>query len=430
MPRFEPFPGLRYDTARVALDDVLAPPYDVVGPAEREALAARSPYNAVHVELPEPEDGLDRYQAARRRLDGWLASGVIVPDPEPAFYVYKMGFRDDDGAPRQTAGVIGALGLAPPGDGGVLPHERTMSRPRGDRLDLMRAARANLSPIWGLSTNSGLSALCDVGGPPLARGTDDDGVHHRVWRVTEPGLVAAISDTVAAVPVLLADGHHRYETALAWQEEVRSATGGRPGDHDLVMAWIVELAADQVSVGPIHRILSGLPAGFDPVAALSARFVLTDAGPLGGDVSQRMAAAGTFAVVAGGRVWFGPSEPWRGDAGDRWSGGGRGDGEAGGEAPAREAGGEAAAGLPDAAVLDEVTATWPAHSTEYTHVAPDVVAKVEKGEADVGLLLRAATVRQIAATARSGRRLPPKATFFRPKPRTGVVFRRLSDPVG
>jgi uncharacterized protein (DUF1015 family) len=401
VPRFEPFPGVRYDPARVALDDVVAPPYDVIGPEEREILGERSPYNVVHVDLAHDEGGRSRYETARCRFDEWIDAGVLAVEPEPCFYVYRMGFHDDDGVARQTTGVVGALELAVPGEGGILPHERTMSRPKGDRLELLRACRANLSPIWGLSLAADLSALCEVSGPPLARCTDDDGVHHRLWRLARPAAVAAVAETVASAPVVIADGHHRYETALAWQQEVRAATGGRSGDHDLVLAYVVELAADQLSVGPIHRMVSGLPADFDPVAALAAAVELRDAGPPGPDLEGRMAAAGAFAVVTAEGAWLGTAGPTAATTG---------------------------AGEPDAALLDGILATWPPHTIEYTHRTDEVVAAVEKGDAGLGLVLRPATVEQISHTAHAGRRMPPKTTFFRPKPRTGMVFRRLAEP--
>ncbi|MGI9023285.1 MAG: DUF1015 family protein, partial [Acidimicrobiales bacterium] len=342
MPRFEPFAGVRYDTDRVSLDEVAAPPYDVIDAAEREKLGSRSPWNVVHVDLAQPSDGRDRYETASCRLHEWLEEGVLATDPEPAFYVYKMGYRDDDGTVRQTSGLIGALELTPPGQGGVLPHEQTMSRPKDDRLNLLRACRANVSPIWCLSLAEGLSALCDVAGPPLARCTDEEGVHHRLWRVTQPAVLAAVADTVASAPVVIADGHHRYETSLAWQQEVRAANGDAPGDHDLVLAYVVELADDQLSVGPIHRAHSALPEGFDAGEALAGHFDLTDAGPPGPDLRARMASTGALGLVEGGRAWL--ARPATGT-----------DGADGSE--------------PDAVLLARAQADWPPHDTEHLHRA-------------------------------------------------------------
>ncbi|HWC09776.1 MAG TPA: DUF1015 domain-containing protein [Acidimicrobiales bacterium] len=401
MPRFEPFPAVRYDTGRVPLDAVVAPPYDVIGAEDRERLAARSPHNVVHVDLPRAEAGGDPYAAAGARFAAWLRDGILAVDDEPGFYVYRMGWRDELGRAGQTTGVVGAVELAPPGAQGVLPHERTMGKPKDDRLNLMRATRANLSPIWGLSLAPGLSALCEeVSGPPVARHTDDEGVHHRLWPLRQPALVAAVTETVAQAPVVIADGHHRYETALAYREERRAATAGAPGDHDLVLAYLVELTGDQISIGPIHRLVSGLPPDFDPVVSLTGDFeVVDDRGPPGLGLLDRMVAEEALGLVTPAGTWLLRPRPELG--------GGRNGSE------------------PDAGLLERSLAAWPPHETTYPHRAGDVVAAVAAGSASVGLLLRPATVEQIAAAARAGRRMPQKTTFFRPKLRTGLVFRQL-----
>ena len=402
MPRFEPFAGVRYDPTRVDLDDVIAPPYDVVGPDERARLEARSPWNVVRIDLSEPDGDRDRYENACHHFHEWLDAGVLVADEEPSFYVYRMGFHDEQDRPRQTAGVIGALELSVPGEGDVLPHERTMSKPKDDRLNLMRACRANLSPVWGLSLASGLSSLCELPGPPVGRGTDEEGVHHRLWRISQPGVVEAIASAVASAPVVIADGHHRYETALAYRDEQRAA-GSDAGPQDLLMSYIVELADEQLTVRPIHRLVSGLPPELDLVEALSPFFDPFEAGPVSGAVSlpARMADTGSLAMVWRAQTWLLRPHP------DAFT-------EAGGE------GGLDSSRL--AAALDAL----PDHDVAYQHGVDAVVAAVEKGNAQAGFLLRPATVAQIAAAARAGRRMPPKTTFFYPKPRTGMVFRRLS----
>ena len=397
MPRFEPFAGIRYDTDGVSLDDVLAPPYDVISPADLERLEARSPHNAVRLELPRDEATRDRYAAAQCRLDEWLAAGILVVDDEPSFYVYRMGFHDEAGRPRQTAGVIGALELSVPGEGDVLPHERTMSKPKDDRLSLLRACRANLSPVWGLSLAEGLSQLCELPGPPTARGTDEDGVHHRLWRITQPGVLSAIADAVCAAPVVIADGHHRYETALHYRDERRHDRGpSASADEDLLMAYVVELSDEQLTVRPIHRLLSGLPDGFDLLDALSASFEAFDAAVAPAGIATRMEDAGTLALVQNGRSWLlrprGDVNPEEGDA-DR---------------------------------LDAALATLPPHEVVYQHGIENTLALLEKGDAQAAVLLRATTVGQIAAAARARRRMPAKSTFFYPKPRTGLVFRRFA----
>ncbi|MDQ4133352.1 MAG: DUF1015 domain-containing protein [Actinomycetota bacterium] len=394
MPRFEPFPAVRYDPSRVALDDVIAPPYDVIDAAGEAELAARSPYNAVHVELTSGPGGVNRYHEAHCRFEEWMAEGVLRQDAEPAFYIYRMGYQGSDGALRQTTGVLGALELSPFGSGGVLPHERTMPKAKDDRLQLLRACRVNMSPIWALSLASGLSDLCQPAGPPQARATAADGVHHRVWTVTQSGLMETIQATVASAPAMIADGHHRYETALAYRDE-RRAAGDGAGDHDFVLTYMVELADDQLSVGPIHRVIAGLDDGFDPLTGLASEFELIEQVAPGPDVAERAAATGAVALVTATGAWL--LRPTDGTTGDE----------------------------PDSVRLDRALAEWPSHRIGFEHSPATVLGAVAAGDAQIGVLLRPATVAQIAAAARAGHRLPEKTTFFWPKPATGLTFRRV-----
>ncbi|MEA2704139.1 MAG: hypothetical protein QOD63_2084 [Actinomycetota bacterium] len=398
MATFLPFAGVRYDLDRVDLVDVVAPPYDVIDAAARARLEARSPYNAVRVELADDRDGEQRYEAIRRRLDGWMAEGILRRDPEPGFYVYRMGWHDDQGRALQTTGVLGALEVSTPALGQVLPHERTMGKPKDDRLSLLRATRTNLSAVWGLSLANGLSDLLDVSGPPLARCTDEDGVHHRLWHVTQPATLAAITDAVGSAPVMIADGHHRYETALAYADERAAASGGARGDFDLLLAFVVELSDEQLEIRPIHRLLRGLPEGFDLAGGLAPYFDVVDAGglPVGSRLIERMAGDGGLGLLEADRAWL--LMPRNGSATD-----------------------------PDSARLDAALATLPSHELGFHHAPAAVVEMVRSGDAQAGVLLRPVPVDQIAATARAGRRMPEKTTFFAPKPRTGLVFRRLDD---
>ena len=402
MPRFEPFAGVRYDLDRVDLEDVVAPPYDVIGPEEQAALESRSPFNVVHIDLARDENGRDRYTAAGCRFDEWLTDGILRTDPEPGFYAYRMGYHDLDGNNRQIVGVLGALEVSAPGEGDVLPHEETQHKIRDDRLRLLRACRADLSPVWGLSMAEGLSELATgAPGAPVARCTDEEGVHHRLWRLTQPAVVEALAETVASAPVVIADGHHRYATALAHRDEVRAARGSGRGDEDLLLALVCELTDGQASVRPIHRVISGLPDDFDLVAALEPFFEPIAADGPATSLPERMAEAGGLGLVSG------PDRAWL---------------------LVPRTGADASAGdpPPDAVVLDEALAGLPAHTLAFDHSIDSVCGSVASGQASAGVLLRPVDVRQIADTARAGRRMPTKTTFFHPKPRTGMVFRRLS----
>ncbi len=397
VPRLFPFAGTRYRADGADLDAVVAPPYDVVSPQERDALVARSELNAARLEIPAEEGGRDRYQVAATLWEQWQRDGVLAPDGEDSFYVYRMGFRDRHGRPRQTSGVIGALELSPPGQG-ILPHEHTTPKDKTDRLELLRACRANLSPIWVLSPAPGLSDLLEPTGPPVARATDDQGAHHRLWQLSRPATLAAIAEVVSEAPVLVADGHHRYETALAYQQERRAATGGAPGAYDAVMAYVVELAEEQLSVGPIHRVLSGLDRGFDVVGALSAHFEVSSDGPADPGLADRMDRAGALGLVTAQGAWL--LRP-------------------------REETVAAARHSVDSSLLGVALDSLPPHSMEYEHGRERVLAAVASGRAQAGVLLRPATVAQIAEVARGGERMPPKTTFFEPKVRTGMVFRAV-----
>ncbi|HEX6236481.1 MAG TPA: DUF1015 domain-containing protein, partial [Acidimicrobiales bacterium] len=270
MARFQPFAGIRYDLTRVRLDEVVSPPYDVIDDRQRAALVARSPHNAVRLDLPVDEAGEGRYAVASRLLHEWQRDGILSTDPAPAFTVYRMSYEDDAGAPRHTTGVIGALELTPPGRD-ILPHEHTTPKARSDRLDLLRSCRANLSAIWGLSLAKGLTDLLPVDTRPTAEAVDDGGVRHSVWIVTDPRRCDAIAAAVAAQPVVIADGHHRYETSLTYREE-RDAAEGDAGPAAATMAYVVELVDEELTVRAIHRLLDGLPDGYDLVDALAPWF--------------------------------------------------------------------------------------------------------------------------------------------------------------
>ena len=304
-----------------------------------------------------------------------------------------MLFEDENGRFQRTHGVIGALGLPPrgadPGAVGVLPHERTMKTAKSDRLSLLRATRANLDPIWVLSLTEGLSKLLVPHHLPLiAYCEDGEGVTHRLFPLTAPQDIAAVSEAVAAAPVVLADGHHRFETACAYRDERVAAGIDDPGA-ERIMAFTAELADDELSVRPIHRLLLGLD-GIHVRAALAGAFTVLDAGA---NTPERVVEL---------------------------------------RARMRD---EDALGLVDRSGLDVDTVRFdasvrpalPDATVTFRSDAAAVAALVEKGAADAAVLLRPVTVAQIRAAAFAGVRMPEKTTFFSPKPRTGMVFRSLDE---
>ena len=402
MPEFSPFRSLRYEPARFSPADVTAPPYDVLSADDRTALVAKNPHNAVLIDLPVPEDGPDRYAAAGHRLQGWTSEGILVLDPAPEFTAYRMTTTDDVGRTVATLGVLGALTLSRPDEGEILPHEHTTPKAKSDRLDLLRGTRSNLSAIWGLSLAHDLSDLIDVDGPPFQSWSDEDGTLHETWRISDPAQLQAISEAVGSQPLVIADGHHRYETSLAYRDERRAADGSG-GEADATLCYVVELSDEQLTVRPIHRLVHGF-ADLDLAEALSA---------LPG--SARVGAA-TADEVADGRVLLAMDE-------------------LGAVAVVGKAGDAVLVTLdpsayPDADDLDSarlaqaLTAIGP-HELTYQHGTDRAQAAAADGTADWAVLIRPVTVGAIEDNAHSGKRMPPKSTFFYPKPRTGIVFRPL-----
>ena len=395
MATFQPFPGIRYALDAVDLARVISPPYDVIDATQRAELAARDPHNAVLIDLPADEGERSRYDVARDLLAGWQAEGVLVTDGAPAFTVHRMSYVDDAGVPQHTTGVIGALELSPPGTD-ILPHEHTTPKAKSDRLDMLRHCRANTSAIWGLSLAKGLTDLLPVDTEPTAVVDAGDDVVHTLWVVADPDLCTAIAEAVGAHPVVIADGHHRYETSLAYRAE-REAADGDAGAAVATLAYVVELVEDELTVRAIHRLVDGLPEGLDLVAALEPWFEPIGAPPTGVPVTQAMRDAGALcAVTPEGDVLLRPRPDALADTRDL-----------------------------DSARLDVALADLPDHTLRFQHGVDNVRAAVADGDAQLGVLLRPATVAQIEDTAHGGERMPPKTTFFHPKPPTGLVFRPL-----
>ncbi|HTV12623.1 MAG TPA: DUF1015 domain-containing protein [Acidimicrobiales bacterium] len=385
MPRLLPFRGLRPDPSIVGpLGGFVCPPYDVITEEQRLALLARSPYNYVRIELP-AED----YSLAARLLAQWRAMGALNQDALPALYGYRMSFTTPAGARRETVGVLGALVLEPPGQG-ILPHEQTTPKAKSDRLELIRSVRANTSPIWCLSTVPGLAAALEEGrGGAVA--TDDDGTTHELWPIAAPGAHKAVQDIVGRAPLVVADGHHRYETALAYQAEHPPGAEGPSA----VLALVVELSGEHLEVLAIHRLVSGLPPTADVVAAFESGFELVPTHAEGPQLLDAMASRGAIGVLTAQRTWL--AHPLQ-----RWPG------------PGPEL---------DSSRVDAALERLPGHRLTYEHDMEAAASAVRQGLAEAAIFCRPATTGQIAATARGGARMPPKTTFFWPKPRSGMLLR-------
>jgi uncharacterized protein (DUF1015 family) len=439
VPEIRPFRALRY-TAEAAPDlaRVVAPPYDVVGPEERRRLIERDPRNVIQIELPVEEQGDqpdDRYRRTARTVAEWRSTGVLHKDPRPAFYVYEQVYRvPGTNVERTQRGFFARLRLEPFGPGsGVLPHERTLSGPKEDRYKLLRATGVNISPVVGLHADpSGRTAAilaAVTATPPVSDVTDDDGVRHRLWLLPADdradGPVAELSSIVASTTVTIADGHHRYETALRYRDERRmSRSCEEDPPFDYLLMLLLETTSGSLTVLPTHRVIRNLaPDGVAKVQAGLASLFDVEAGVSADELRASFGAAG---LAAGGAGRFG-----------LWSRSGRGRLTARREAFADllRTGGAALRGLDVsllAATLDRLAGIDPAalaggERVAYTKSAGEAIDWVngEVDGADLAFLLEPTPVADIMAVAADGDVMPQKSTYFYPKALTGLVINPL-----
>jgi uncharacterized protein (DUF1015 family) len=393
--RFLPFPVVHY-APDVDLGAVIAPPYDVLSEADLDALEARSPHNIVHVDVPRERDGEGRYDAAGERFRGWLADGVLVCDDEPSFVLYRMSFTDAAGRDRSIVGVLGGVEVEEYGEGGVLPHERITPKASTDRLDLTRATRANMSPVWALSLAPGLTALLQAPGEPIGELTVD-GVTHRIERVTDAGRIEAISEAVGSDDVLIADGHHRYGVAQRYRTEIREVTGRTDTPAEETLLFVSELVADQLSVEAIHRVYRRIEREA-LVATLETAFDTEPCGPVTSAALAEMDERGALCLVFpdGEGMWLTPKDDAFGGV-------------------------RALDGVWLEHVLDDTAA-----EVTYQHGVVELHALMASDPTvTAAVLIRPVSVPEIERTAREGVVMPPKSTFFTPKLRTGLVIRPL-----
>jgi uncharacterized protein (DUF1015 family) len=429
--RVSPFRAVRY--ARPAGSDITAltaPPYDVIEPGLRDELATRDPHNVVALELPEgpldPKAPGNRYATGGRRWRDWLSGGVLAFDDGPRVYVLEQRYRHD-GHEMARRGFVAAIGLEPFSAGVVLPHERTLPKVLDDRLNLTRATAANLSQVFGLFADREhvTDALIDraMASPPLALATDDDSVTSTVWALTDAVDQAALAAFLADEPIFIADGHHRYTTALAYRDERRAAEGTPPARaparaYDSVMTALVNMDDPGLVVYPTHRIVDA-PGPFDPAAfldALAQRFELTDLTP--GDPSGTPAAADRPGFIVRTRDGATKLARLRTDVD---------------HSAAFPAGSSAPWRALDVAVLQELVLS---PLLEVHPDRPETLARLSfakeahaaleaAADHDVAFVLKPTRMEQVAAVALAGETMPQKSTYFYPKLQSGLLFKSL-----
>lgn len=433
MPDVQPFQAWRYDLSRVgALSDVVAPPYDVVDPDLQEALYRRHPANVIRLELnrAEPSDASpqDRYLRAARLLRDWQREGILIQDPHPALYVYHQTFTLD-GQTFTRRGVLARVRLEPFGTGRIFPHEETMSGPKEDRLHLLRATGMNLSPIFGLYPDPECSVqqLLDdaVRRQPPLEAVDHLGVVSRFWPLRDLHRIADVQRLLYPRPVFIADGHHRYETALRYREELRQA--GQLADDNapanFVLMMLVGMSDPGLRILPTHRLVSDLPelSGEALRALLREHFEVEAVGVgdeaavttwelIEADGSQEVLGFGTVADGAWHLARFRKPEAMAALAPQR--------------SPAWRS---LAVSVLHVLVLDDLLAgALECDPTcRYVHRLDEVRQAVRNRECRLAVLVPAATMQHIEQIAGQGEKMPPKSTYFYPKLLTGLVFHAI-----
>ncbi len=424
-----PFAGLRYDPERVGdLSRVLAPPYDVIGEAERAALEARHPQNVVRIELPRGEDDT-RYAEAARLLSAWTAEGVLRADTTPSFYVYEQDF--DWGGRRHTRrGFFAAVRLEPFERRVVLPHEKTLSGPKEDRLRLMRATHTQISPIFGLFRDADGAAREVIDGAtsvvPTVDTTTPDGIRHRLWRLGSAPAIARLTQVLAGKQILIADGHHRYETMLGLGPELRAldfAAGGAAAD--FAMMFLARAEDPGLLVLPTHRLLRDLP-DFDFAelcAAAAPAFDIVEGDEATAEaIEERLGREGTGGVVFAVRVPGRSTTTW-------FTLKSFVDLSALGPPALRKLDVTVLHGVILGSLLGIDAAAMASQSfLAYTHVTAEALARVDSGEVQAAFLMNATKVEEVLAVCEAGFVLPQKSTFFQPKLATGLLMYGLDGP--
>ncbi len=431
MARIFPFRGLRYNPAKVKLGEVVTQPYDKITPQMQDRYYAASPYNLVRIILGKPQPGDNEQQSVYTRAAGyeekWIADGALAADAEPSIYLYTQAFRvpgDSTGATLERHGFI-ALGQVEDYDQQVVfRHEQTLSKPKADRLNLLRATQTHFGQIFMLYTDPAAEientlGLATTNVPPTAEVRDEYDVLHRMWKIWEPEVVHKVQRMMADKKLIIADGHHRYETALNYRNERRKLAGGDlDGPYDRVMMTFVNMDAPGLVILPTHRVVFGLDnfSIFEMVAKLQANFEVEDVGVLT-DVEAALARLrdagkeGTALLAAtahGGFLLRARQEiQWNGAAGLSTKQ------RALDVVKLHKLVLEGALGLSEEDIRDQ-------KHLKYVRDAGEAIEQVGQG-ANVAFLMNPVRMEQVRDVAFGGEVLPQKSTDFYPKLLSGLV---------
>ena len=415
---------MHYDPAVAGpLQQLAAPPYDVIDPDQRAALATSAPHNVVGVDLPEDPDGGDRYEHAAKLLEQWKHEGAVVQDEDEAIWALVQEYTGPDGRRLTRNGFFARVRVEDYGPGAIRPHERTHPGPKADRLSLQRATKANLSPIFSLYSDPDLKAWRALEPftqreEPFGEFDEQDGTHNRIWRVTDPQAIATVTEATSDAELLIADGHHRYETARVYAEEI-----GGEGAHRYVLMCLVALQDEGLTVFPTHRLVDGLQGNDEKIEALTA--TLKEAFEIEQIEPADLVPPDDAPGIVMGYMDSHFKRAFRLTLKDQ------------------SIADDALPDMPepyrrlDTAVLEAVVLKGPLQLTEddishlhglgYARSFEEARELVDSGTFDAGFYLRGIPIAQIQEIAAAGVNMPPKSTYFFPKVPTGLLFNSLTD---
>jgi len=406
-----PFKGVLFNVPKISKisgEDLLAPPYDIITSEYRETLYKQSPYNIVKVdfgkELPEDNDKQNRYTRAKKYIDLWLNEEALLVSEQPCFYLYEVSYKIKD-KEQKLRGFLGLVRLEPLGKGNIYPHEYTHSKPKKDRLELMRHCEGNISPIFSLYNGQGkeTSALLSKTSMerPYIEAKDSYGSIHRLWKIQDNTSNSTIKKELEESAIFIADGHHRYETALEYQKEIRKQKGAsdKPQPHDYVLMFLANMADKGISILPTHRLVKSISP--DALDILSADFEIQE---MRNNFDIPSAIAGkrdVYGLYTGGEYWYRLSYK-----------------------------GEGIHGVPsalknlDVTILHELIfkQLLDIDTVAYEMDVEKCLKMVREKEFAAAFFLNPTRVEDVENVALAALRMPPKSTYFYPKLMTGMVL--------
>lgn len=409
MAKIVPFKGILYNVSEVSMEDVLAPPYDIITPEYREELYKKSPYNIVRIDFGKDQPGdneIDnKYTRARRNLDAWIHDGILIRSGKPSFYAYEMSYEINRERKR-LLGFLGLVQLEELGKGSIYPHECTYSKPKLDRLNLMRSCEANISPIFSLykspekKASMILSRITTT--KPYFEVEEAAGVVHRLWQIDEMKDIETIKKDLEDKAIFIADGHHRYETALEFRREMTekgiSSSESKPFDY--VLMFLANMLDNGLTILPTHRLVKEIPEGINKM--ISEYFEIE---PVRADFDIEKRLSGRRCVFGffkkGDQIWY----------------------------LLHYKGGNLSEIHPDlreidVIILHELLLKRLLKTTElgYEMDIQKTIDKVRSGEFGAAFFLNPTRVKDVEKSGLSSTRMPPKSTYFFPKLLTGIVM--------